>query len=314
MHSEQVTGRVAPSSKLPPATVGSLFALSAGAVWSFGAILARVADRSDTFQYLIWRSVGIVVVIELLAVVQGRPLRIVEAFTSGRRMMAANLMLLLASLGFVYAVKTTSAANAAFLGSMTPLFGVIVARIFLGERINRRTGGAIALAFCGLVIMVIGDLEVGSMVGDLAALSAAVGFACYTAIVRSAPRRDWAPVLPGYAVMMVVICGVVTLANGKTFVPPAGDLSLALLHGGLFVVGGTLLYNSASKSVPAAAMTVFAQTEMVLVPVWAFVVLAELPETAALIGGTVIMVAVVGKAVLDARAQAETAPAALIAG
>lgn len=305
---------MARSSTLPPATVGSLFALSAGAIWSFGAIIARVADRSDAFQYLIWRSVGIVVVIEVLAIVQGRSPRIVEAFTSGRRMMAANAMLLLASLGFVYAVKTTSAANAAFLGSTTPLFGVIVARLFLGERINRRTGGAIALAFSGLVIMVVGDLEVGNIVGDLAALSAAVGFACYTAIVRSAPHRDWAPVLPGYALMMIVICGVVTLANGKTLAPPAYDVSLALLHGGLFIVGGTLLYNSASKSVPAAAMTVFAQTEMVLVPVWAFIVLAELPETATLIGGTIIMVAVVGKAVLDARAHAETAPSALIAG
>ena len=305
---------MARSSKLPPATVGSLFALSAGAIWSFGAIIARVADRSDAFQYLIWRSVGIVVVVELLAVVQGRSPRIVEAFTSGRRMMAANVMLLLASLGFVYAVKTTSAANAAFLGSTTPLFGVIVARLFLGERINRRTGGAIALAFSGLVIMVIGDLEVGNIVGDLAALSAAVGFACYTAIVRSAPNRDWAPVLPGYALMMIVICGAATLANGRTLAPPAYDVSLALLHGGLFIVGGTLLYNSASRSVPAAAMTVFAQTEMVLVPVWAFLVLAELPETASLIGGTIIMVAVVGKAVLDARAYAETAPSALIAG
>jgi DME family drug/metabolite transporter len=305
---------VARSSKLPPATVGSLFALSAGAIWSFGAIIARVADRSDAFQYLIWRSVGIVVVIELLAVVRGRSPRIVEAFTSGRRMMAANVMLLLASLGFVYAVKTTSAANAAFLGSTTPLFGVIVARLFLGERINRRTGGAIALAFSGLMIMVVGDLQVGNIVGDLAALSAAVGFASYTAVVRSAPHRDWAPVLPGYALMMIVICGVVTLANGKTLAPPAYDVSLALLHGGLFIVGGTLLYNSASKSVPAAAMTVFAQTEMVLVPVWAFLVLAEVPETATLIGGTIIMIAVVGKAVLDARAHAETAPSALVAG
>ena len=305
---------MARSSKLAPATVGSLLALSAGAIWSFGAIIARVADRSDAFQYLIWRSVGIVIVVELIAVAQGRPQRTVEAFTNGRRMMAANLMLLLASIGFVYAVKTTSAANAAFLGSTTPLFGVIVARIFLGERLNVRTAGAIGLALAGLAIMVVGDLEVGNIVGDLAALSAAVGFACYTAIVRSAPQRDWAPVLPGYAVLMILICGAVTLANDEPIVPPAYDVTLALVHGGLFIVGGTLLYNGASRSVPAAAMTVFAQTEMVLVPVWAFIVLAERPETATLIGGTIIMLAVVGKAVLDARAHADTAPSALIPG
>ena len=66
-------------------------------------------------------------------------------------MIAANVALLLASIGFVYAVKTTSAANAAFLGSTTPLFGVIVARLFLGEQILVRTYLAIAIAFVGLV-------------------------------------------------------------------------------------------------------------------------------------------------------------------
>jgi drug/metabolite transporter (DMT)-like permease len=283
------------------ATLGSLLALSAGAVWSFGAVTARVADQSDAFQYLVWRSIGIVIVIEVMALLQRLPTRTVEAFTSGRRMMAANVMLLLASIGFVYAVKTTTAANAAFLGSTTPLFGVIVARLFLGERLNRRTALAIALAFAGLAIMVIGDVAVGNLVGDLAAIAAAVGFAGYTAIVRSAPHRDWAPVMPGYAVMMIVICCTVTIAGGRTLVPPTLDIALALLHGGLFIVGGTLLYNSASRSVPAAAMTVFAQTEMVLVPVWAFLVLAERPATSTLIGGTIIMVAVVGKALLDAR-------------
>lgn len=284
-------------------TLGSVLALSAGAIWSFGAVTARIADRSDAFQYLIWRSIGIIVVVEAIAILQRRPRRTIEAFTSGRRMIAANLMLLLASIGFVYAVKTTTAANAAFLGSTTPLFGVIVARIFLDERLNRRTGVAIGLAFAGLATMVAGDLEIGDLAGDLAALAAAVGFACYTAIVRSAPHRDWAPVMPGYAVLMIVICGSVTLGSGKPLVPPAFDIALALVHGGLFIVGGTLLYNSASRSVPAAAMTVFAQTEMVLVPIWAFIVLAERPANSTLIGGTVIMIAVVGKALLDARDQ-----------
>jgi drug/metabolite transporter, DME family len=296
------------------ATVGSVLALSAGAVWSFGAVTARLADESDAFQYLVWRSIGIVIVVEVMALLQRRPTRTVEAFTSGRRMIAANAMLLLASIGFVYAVKTTTAANAAFLGSTTPLFGVIVARIFLGERLNRRTAAAIAFAFAGLAIMVIGDLEIGSLVGDIAAIAAAMGFACYTAIVRSAPNRDWAPVMPGYAVMMILICATVTLAGDKTLVPPAPDVALALLHGGVFIVGGTLLYNSASRSVPAAAMTVFAQTEMVLVPVWAFLVLAERPATTTLIGGTIIMLAVVGKAVLDAQEQRERPVSAFVTG
>ena len=183
-------------------------ALSAGAVWSFGTVLARVADSSNAFQYLIWRSLGIIAIVEAWALVTGRPQSTLRAFTSGRRMMAANVALLLASIGFVYAVKTTSAANAAFLGATTPLFGVVVARVFLGERIVVRTYVAIAMALVGLAIMVAGDVKVGGadkdIVGDVAALASAAGFAFYAAIVRSAPERDWSPVLPGYGVLMIV--------------------------------------------------------------------------------------------------------------
>jgi drug/metabolite transporter (DMT)-like permease len=289
------------------AALGSLMALTAGGVWSFGAIAARKADSSDAFQYLIWRSIGIIIVIEVWSLFRRRPQQTVLAYTSGRRMLLANVALLLASIGFVYAVKVTTAANAAFLGSTTPLFSVCIARFVLGERLNRRTIGAIALALSGLMIMVIGDLEVGSIVGDLAALSSAMGFAVYTVVVRSRPQRDWSPVLPGYAVLMIAICATITVSQGNTLTPPAEDVALALLHGGVIIVIGTYLYNTASRSVPAAAMTVFVQTEMVLVPVWAFLLLSERPPTATVIGGTVIMIAVIGKAILDARQVPEPA-------
>jgi drug/metabolite transporter (DMT)-like permease len=278
-------------------------ALSAGAIWSFGTVLARVADHSDAFQYLVWRSLGIIAVVEAWALFTGKPQSTLRAFTSGPRMLAANVALLLASIGFVYAVKTTSAANAAFLGSTTPLFGVIVARAFLGEKIWLRTYIAMALALVGLAIMVAGHLEVGDAIGDLAALASAAGFAFYAAIVRSAPHRDWSPVLPGYGLMMIVICATVTLVDGKTLVPPASDIGLAIVHGGIFIVGGTLVFNIASRAIPAAKMTLFAQTEMVLVPVWAFLLLSERPSTNTLIGGSLIVIAVVGMAVLDARQQ-----------
>jgi drug/metabolite transporter (DMT)-like permease len=282
-------------------------ALLAGMVWSFGAVTARLADGSDAFQYLAWRSVGIIVVIEGWRVLKGRSSHTVTAFTSGPRMVAASLCLLFASIGFIYAVKTTSAATAAFLGSTTPLFGVMTSRVFLGERANWRTLTAIGVAFVGLYVMVADGLGAGNLIGDLAALGSAIGFAGYTTIVRSAPDRDWSPVLPGYGVIMIVICSVVILAQGDPLVPPAPDIGWAVLHGGLFIVAGTTLYNGASRNVPASAMTVFAQSEMVLVPIWAFIVLAERPSNPTILGGAIILVAVVGKAWLDHRF--ETAPA-----
>lgn len=288
-----------PNERIPVGA--SMMALGAGAVWSLGAILAKLSDRADAFQYLIWRSVGIIVVIEVMARMRHKPSQTLRAYRSGRLMLLTHVMLLMASLGFVYAVKTTSPANAAFLGSTTPVFGAILARVILRERMTWVTICSILVAFVGLFVMVAGDLKAGSMVGNLSALAAAIGFAGYTVCVRSNPAQDWSPVMPGYGALMIVICTVVTLASGKALVPPAGDMALALLHGGLIIVAGTYLFNVASRQVPAAAMTVFAQTEMVLVPIWAFLALGDRPKATTLIGGSIIFVAIIGKALIDSR-------------
>jgi DME family drug/metabolite transporter len=290
--------------------LASAMALGAGAIWSLGAITARKAGEADAFQYLIWRSIGIIVVVEVIGKLQGKPSQLVRAYTSGRTMLLANVALLAASLGFVYAVKTTTAANAAFLGSTTPVFGVLAARLFLHERFNKVTIASICLAFVGLFVTVAGDLEAGNMVGNLAALSAAIGFAGYAVCVRSDPDEDWSPVLPGYGVLMIAICGIVTLANGKTLMPPAADTGYALVHGAVIIVVGTVMFNVASRQVPAAAMTVFAQTEMVLVPVWSVTFLDERPSATTWIGGAIILTAILGKAVVDAvTTRTEPAPA-----
>lgn len=283
--------------------LASVFALSAGLVWSFGVVTARKADHADAFQYLIWRSVGIIVVIEVIARIKRRPPVTPIAFRSGWMMMLANLMLFLASIAFVYALKTTAAANAAFLASMTPLLAVVFSRIFLSERMNRVTIIAISVALIGLVITVWGDLEAGNMVGNISAVMSSVGFAGYTVCVRTNPHRDWSPVMPGYALMMIVICSIVTLAGGRTLTPPAADMAYALIHGGVFIVVGTMLFNVAARQVPAVAMVVFAQTETIFVPVWAVIFLSENPKATTLVGGGIIFAAVLGKAIFDATAK-----------
>ena len=99
----------------------SAMALGAGVVWSFGAVTARMAKHADAFQYLIWRSVGVLVVMEVMAALRREPTPVLKAYTSGKWMLSADFGLLLASFMFIYAVKTTTAANASFLGSVTPL-------------------------------------------------------------------------------------------------------------------------------------------------------------------------------------------------
>ncbi|HQZ34176.1 MAG TPA: DMT family transporter [Ilumatobacteraceae bacterium] len=280
--------------------IASLMAIGSGIVWSFGAVLKRQSEHVDAFQYLIWRSIGIIVVIEILSAFKGQPFPTVRAWRSGRWMILANLGLFLASLAFVYAVDTTTAANAAFLGSLTPLVAVVFTR-FLGEKLSRSTIIAIAVGIVGLVLTVFGDLAAGNMLGNASALLASVGFAIYTISLRSSPTRDWSPVLPGYGALMILVCGIVTVARDRPLIPAGPDIARGLFHGAVIIVVGTLMFNTAIKHVPAVPMTVFAQAEMVFVPIWCFLILDETPTPLAMLGGAIIFSAVVGKALYDTR-------------
>ncbi len=283
--------------------VHSLLAFGAGVVWSFGTPAARLASQADAWQYLIWRSIGIIVVMETLAVARRRTSLLVVAWTSGRTMWAANVMLLLASLAYVYSVKNNVAANTAFLASMGPIIAVVMAHFILGERLTRITLWAVAMAFTGLLVMLVGDLHGGSLNGNISALLSAVGFAGYAVSIRTDTTRDWSPVLCGYASIMIVLCGLVTIVNGRTLIPPWSSTGWALFHGAVLIVVGTLFFNQAATQIPAVGMMVFAQAEMVLAPLWIFFKFDERPKPAVLVGGAIIMTAVVGKAVLDACVQ-----------
>ena len=281
--------------------VASLLVAGAGLVWSLGAVTARLAKHTDAWQYLVWRSIGVLIVMEVMTLAKRQKPLMPQAYRTGRMMQMATFGLLLASLSYVYALKNTTAANAAFLSSLTPLVAAVLGRVLLKERLSRVTIGCITLALGGLLLMVLSDLNAGNMVGNAAAMMSSFGFGIYMICIRSSAARNWSPVLPGYAVAMIALCGTVTLINGKTLLPPLFDILMAMLHGGAFIVIGTLLFNVASKSVPAVGMAVLSQVENVFVPVWIFVWFSDVPKTTALIGGAIILAAVLTKAVLDAR-------------
>ncbi|HRE01295.1 MAG TPA: DMT family transporter, partial [Ilumatobacteraceae bacterium] len=187
----------------------SVIAFSAGLVWSIGTLTARLAKHSDAWQYLLWRSIGVVVVVEIYGYWSGKGSMIRRCFGGGRTMVIATLGLALSSLGYVYAVKNTTAANAAFLSSITPLITVMFSRFFLGERLNKVTIVALSAAVCGLAITVSGDFQSGNMAGNVSAVFCSIGFAIYTIALRSDPSRDWSPSMAGYAVVLIVVCGSV---------------------------------------------------------------------------------------------------------
>jgi drug/metabolite transporter, DME family len=270
---------------------------TAGVIWSLGALTNRLARHVDAFQYLVWRSIGVVVVLELIARITRKPSPFVQALTSGWVMVIGSAGLLGASLGFVYAIKNTSAANAAFLSSMTPFVAAVLGWIALRESIRPVTVVAMFIGVIGLLVMVLGDLGAGTFRGNAAAVMSSLGFGIYMVSIRARPTLPWVAAMPGYAIPMIVLCGAVTLGHRRTLLPPTADFLLPLLHGAVFIVCGTLLFNAASQSVPPVGMALLAQTETIAVPLLIAAWFGEWPTAQSLIGALIILVSLILNAV-----------------
>jgi drug/metabolite transporter, DME family len=283
--------------------------VGASLIWSLGALTNRWADQVDAWQYLLWRSIGVLVALELVERFRKRQSPLVRAWTSGSTMVGASFGLFGASLGFVYALKNTTAANASFFSSLTPFVAAALGWVLLNERFGLATWMAMGLAGSGLALMLFGptgDAQQGSGIasslrGNLSGLVCSVGFAIYMICVRTDSTRDWGPAMSGYCTMMVGVCAAVTVSKGRLLVPVASNIGLALLHGALLIVFGTLLFNHGAKLVPAVALAVFAQAETLAVPLMIMVVFGEVPSSVALLGGAMILAAVLVQAIGEAR-------------
>lgn len=285
---------------------GALLALAAGAMWSFGGITVRLAPDSDPWQYLIWRSIGLFVAVEGWSLIQGRGLLVGKFLAGGLLGFCAASCLSLAAITFIFALKETSIAYVIFLASVSPLISMVLARIILGERLTWASVLAIALGLAGLAVMVSGVAGDGdrppSWKGNAGALASATFFALYSICVRLAPGKDFSPTLPGLALVTFVVCVAVTVAQGKALFPPRQDIMMAMLHGAVFIGVGVACFNAAASQVPAVGLTVMAQTETILSPVWAYLILGETPSRFTLAGGLLILTGVLVSAVAGPRA------------
>jgi drug/metabolite transporter, DME family len=280
--------------------VSALYILAAGLSWSFTGIFLRLAPHLDSWQFLVWRSLGVACAFVLItrAVSSGSPARRLAAM--GRAGILVVLALCLASIAFIIAMKSTTVANALFLSSCAPLLAAALGYLFLGERLSLRQGASIALGLVGLGIIVGGGIEAGSLAGNICAVLTALGFAGASVGMRLGPGRDYTPAVLSYGILVCVLAGCVCLANEVT-VFPAPLETLSAFSGGFLAMGvGFACFLRGAPHVPAAAQTVLAQTETIFGPIWVWLAFGETPAAATLIGGAVILAAVIAMAAASA--------------
>jgi drug/metabolite transporter (DMT)-like permease len=281
---------------------GVALVMGAGALWSLMALMLRQIDAASVWQILFWRSLGVVPV--LFAFVwwssKGRP------FAQIRRIGLAGTVgafgLVFAFAGAIYAIQSTTVANAVFLFTASPFVAALLGWIVLREQVGIWTWAAIALAVIGMYLMVREGLAIGAMHGNIAALLSAAGFGAFSVALRWGKVGDMLPVSMLGAAFSVVVAGLVLGLQGEPILVSPWDMGVSLVMGMGVLALGMVAYTLGSKVIPAAQLTLLSLIEVLLAPLWVFLFLGETASAATFVGGGVLLAAVALNAVMGARA------------
>lgn len=278
--------------------------IAAGVVWSLQGLIFRQIDEAGSWAVLVWRSVGMVPV--LLAFLAwragGSPLPAVRRV--GLAGALGGVGLIGAFAGTIFAVQATTIANAMFLFAAAPFLAAVLGWGILGERVAPRTWGSIAIALLGITVMVGGGLAAGALAGNLAALVAALGFAVFTVTLRWGRLSDTLPSVLLGGLFSIVVGVLVAGWLGQALTVPASDALWSMLMGAATLSGGMVLYTLGSRVVPAAELVLLSNVEVMLAPLWVWLLLGETASASTVLGGAILLAAVAFNGLAGARGPA----------
>ena len=280
---------------------GLLFVFSAGVLWSTVGLGIRMIEDAVVWQILLYRSISMSLFLYLVIRVRSGESPFVQIRRTGFPAVVAGLALVAAYSGGIYAIQNTSVANAMLLFATAPFMAAVLGWLILRERVRVATWIAIAIALCGIAIMVSDKSGEVAIFGSLAALGSALGFAVFTVALRWGRTGEMLPSVFLSGIFAFVITLGICQLLGLSLALSVRDGSVAMGMGVFQVGAGLILYTLGSRSLPAAELALLSLAEVLLGPIWVWLFLNETASTNTLTGGAILLIAIVGNAVSGKR-------------
>jgi drug/metabolite transporter (DMT)-like permease len=270
--------------KLPGPLLIFLGALSL----SFGGLIVKSFEGATLWQILFWRSLFFTLTILAFLVISYKKKTFKAFYDSGLPGFIGGIILSFGFCGYVFAMYNTTVANTNFIISLQILFLAIFGYFFLKEKISLITLASIVLAMTGVLVMVGNSLTPGELSGNLAAFTMPITFSVLIMIVRKFPTVD---MVPAQFVAGVCSCLIGFLLSTKIMISP-NDIFLGFLAGFFQVGFGFIFITIGARTTPSAMVGIIMLSVSVLGPIWAFLFVSERPSIFGLVGGAIILFAV----------------------
>ena len=255
---------------------------------SFGGLIVKSFEGATLWQILFWRSLFFSLTVLTFLILSYRQKTFKAFYDSGIPGIFGGIILSFGFCGYVFAMYNTTVANTNFIISLQILFLAIFGYFFLKEKISALTLFSIVLALSGVLLMVGNSLTPGELSGNLAAFTMPITFAVLIMIVRKFPTVD---MVPAQFIAGLSSCLIGFLLSSKILISPH-DIFLGFLAGFFQVGFGFIFITIGARTTPSAMVGIIMLSESVLGPIWAFLFVSERPSIYGLIGGAIILSAV----------------------
>ena len=255
---------------------------------SFGGLIVKSFEGATLWQILFWRSLFFSLTVLTFLIITYKSKVLKSFYDSGLPGFIGGLILSIGFCGYVFAMYNTTVANTNFIISLQILFLAIFGFFFLKEKINLITLISLILAMSGVLLMVGNSLSPGELSGNLAAFTMPITFAVLIMIVRKFPSVD---MVPAQFVAGISSC-LIGLSLSPTIMISPHDIFLGFLAGFFQIGFGFIFITIGARTTPSAMVGIIMLSESVLGPIWAFLFVSEIPSLYGLIGGAIILFAV----------------------
>lgn len=271
-------------------------------LWSIAGVFTRHLDSAKSFEVTFWRSLFCALtLVAWFIYTRGAAGSLTYVRASGRPGLISGLCWAVMFTCFMIALTLTSTANTLIVNALSPLFATILAWGVLKTPIATRTWLAIAAAFAGMVIMFASQAQASG--AALFGMAVAFGVPVASAVNIVTLKRSGAHVDLAPAVLLgaLVSCAI-TLPLSLPFVASGKDvLLLAIL--GVFQLGiPCVMMVRASAHLSAPEVALLGLLEVLMGPLWSWLGAGETPATSTLIGGAIVLAALVANEIVPQRA------------
>ena len=270
---------------------GYILLLFGGFCLSWGGFIIRSFQEASVWQILLLRSIFFMIALMffLIATYKKNTIKIIK--DAGFPAVLGGIVMSLSFIAFVVSMSITTVANVVFIISTQTMFLAIFGYFYLKEKVSLISFFSIVLAMGGITIMVGDSISTGSFFGNVVALAIPINFSILVMIIRKNKNLDMVPAI-FYSGIFSIIYGLIL---SESLVFTSHDILMGFFLGVPQLAFGFICITIGSRTTPSTTIGLLMLTETLFGPLWVWLFLNEIPPLSVLIGGLIIIMAIILK-------------------